>query len=72
MLPKCYDTSLLRELPFFDFDGLLGEKELNKIEVFRNHIEHINDFKAQYKNKFIVVFLNINSIFNKVRELDDI
>jgi hypothetical protein len=28
--------------------------------------------KAQYKKKFIVIFLNINSIFNKVRELDDV
>jgi hypothetical protein len=28
--------------------------------------------KALYKNNFIVLFLNINSIFNKVRELDDL
>ena len=69
---KYYDTSLLCELPFFSFDGPLTDKEIIQIEVFRNHIEHINGFKIKYKEKFIVVFLNVNSIFNKVRELDDI
>ena len=67
-----YDTSLLCELPFFKFEGSLTEKEIIHIESFRDHIDIINDFKAQYKQKFIVLFLNINSIFNKVRELDDI
>ena len=72
MHSKYYDTSLLCKLPFFSFDGPLTEKEIIQIEVFRNHIEHINGFKIKYKEKFIVVFLNVNSIFNKVRELDDI
>ena len=69
---KSFDTTLLSQLPFFAFDGPLTEKEIIKIEAFQNHIELINDFKASNKEKFVVLFLNINSIFNKVRELDDI
>jgi hypothetical protein len=42
-----------------------------KLKLFI-HLELINDFWALYINKFIVFFLNINSIFNKVRELDDL
>ena len=65
---KSFDTTLLSQLPFFAFDGPLTEKEIIKIEAFQNHIELINDFKALNKDKFVVLFLNINSIFNKVRE----
>ena len=32
----------------------------------------INDFKTQHKKKFILLYLNINSVFNKVHELDQI
>jgi hypothetical protein len=69
---KSFDTSLLSELPFFNFEGRLTENEILKIDDFNNHIVHSNNFKTQYKKNFIVIFLNINSVFNKVRELDDV
>ena len=69
---KSFDTSLLSELPFFNFEGRLTDYEILKIDDFSNHIDHINNFKTQYKKNFIVIFLNINSVFNKVRELDDV
>ena len=67
-----YDITLLSELPFFTFEGQFIDSEIIQIDDFSTHIDLINNFKAQYKKKFIVIFLNINSIFNKVRELDDV
>jgi hypothetical protein len=32
----------------------------------------MNDFIAQHKKKFILLYLNINSVVNKVYELDQI
>ena len=66
------DTSLLRVLPFFDFEGPFTDKELTKIKDFKNHIERINEFKFHHNKKFIFLHLNINSVFNKVHELDEI
>ena len=70
--PISYDTSLLSELPFFSFEGPLTEKEIVNIEAFQSHIDQMIDFKEKNKNKFIAIFLNINGIFNKCYETDEI
>ena len=49
-----YDTELLRELPFFSFEGILTEKELIKIEVYKNHIERITEFR-KLENLLILI-----------------
>ena len=55
-----YDTELLSELPFFSFEGILTERKLIKIEVFKNHIERITEFKNKHFKKFFYFHLNIN------------
>jgi hypothetical protein len=69
-----YDVSSLSELPFFSFDGSFTEREHFEIEACDTHIEKINAFKSQpgLIKPFILLFLNINSIFNKVFEVDEI
>jgi hypothetical protein len=66
------DLTLLSELPFFNFVGPLTEKEIYKFEASPNHLDQINDIKTQHKNKFILLYLNINSVFNKDHELDQV
>jgi hypothetical protein len=70
--PISYDTLLLSELPFFSFEGPLTDKEFFQIEAFQSHIDQMIDFKEKNKNKFITIFLNINGIFNKCYETDEI
>ena len=50
----------------------MTEKEIVKIEAFPSHIDQMIDFKEKNKNKFISIFLNINGIFNKCYETDEI
>lgn len=71
---NAHDTALLSELPFFSFDGSFTDDTGVQIEAWETHIDKINNFKSQFDKdrKFIMLFLNINSIFNKVSEVDEI
>ena len=68
--PNSEDTELPKQLPFFSHEGDLNE--IFNIEASLNHIDLINDFKSKNKKKFIMVYLNINSVFNKVYELYEV
>ena len=70
--PRTFDKTLLSEFPFFSHEGLLSEKEILIVDRSQNHIDIINEFKAHHKKKFILIYSNINSVFNKVHELEQI
>ena len=69
---ETFDTSLLSELPFFGINGPLTESEIFILKKSFNHIDIINEFKSTHSKKFIMLYLNINSVFNKVHELDEV
>ena len=68
--PISYDTLLLSELPFFLSKTLCLKKKLLRLKLFR--AISIKWLILKKKNKFITIFLNINGIFNKCYETDEI
>lgn len=67
---EAYNTELLSILPFFEYDDI--GKELTVIKNFRSYIDQITDEKKLNTHEFMVLHLNINSIFNKLHEVNEI
>ena len=72
------EVNFVSELPFtFHNTTLLTESEItakksSKTKEFSNYTDKIIQFKNKNPTKFILLHLNINSVFNKVHELDEI
>ena len=72
------EVNFASELPFtFHNTTFLTESEItakksSKTKEFSNYTDKIIQFKNKNPTKFIILHLNINSVFNKVNELDEI